>query len=147
MIVRTLMRIDPAPLRVITGEAEPTLLDALPAWAWIAMGVALLIALSLALVRTLGRDRSDRAEASRAFDALARAFGLAPDDRRLITSGARDAGVRPVACLLSSGAFDTVRAASPREFDERFAELRRTLFPHADASEAIALEHLGGRRS
>lgn len=121
-----------APLELVTGEPEVGLLGSVTAWAWIALGVVGLVCVSLMLVRTLGRDRSHRAEAERAFRALAGRERLGAEDRRVLARGARDAAVEPVACLLSLGAFDRVAQSSPAEFGERFAALRARLFPEAD---------------
>ncbi|MEM1424617.1 MAG: hypothetical protein AAGH64_11525 [Planctomycetota bacterium] len=121
------------PLELVTGEPVPGVLALVPAWAWIALGVSVLLSLSVAIVRVLGRDRSHGAEADRAFRKIARRQRLAHEDRRLLSQGARDASLEPVACLLSLGAFERAQHAAPAEFAERFDALRRVLFPEAGA--------------
>ena len=123
-----------APLELVTGEPEQGVFSFVSTWGWIALAAALLIGVSIILVRFLGRDRSHRAEAERAFKKIARANKLSQEDRRLVAQGARDASVDPVACLLSLGAFEQAERSVPAEFVDRFVALRRTLFPEAGAA-------------
>lgn len=120
-----------ARLELVTGDREASFFEVLPLWAWVVVGVGALLVVSLLIVWTLGRDRSPRAEAGRAFRALSRTARLDPSDRRLLERGSRDAAVEPVACLLSVGAFDRVLVHAPGDFTSRLASLRERLFPEA----------------
>lgn len=119
-----------APLRLVTDEPNTSLIALLPMWAWIATGAVLVLAASALIVRFIGRDRSEGAEARRAFERLGKT--VPGGDRRLIASGAKDAGVAPVACIVCVGAFDRLVAHAPAEFRERLLKIRRDLFPEAE---------------
>lgn len=127
-----------SPLRFVTGEPEKGLFDALPLWLWVAIGVALLLIVAFVIVLVLGRDRSHSAEVARAYRTVVRSSPLSKADRRLLASGAKEAAVEPVACLLCVGAFDRVLVGVPQDFAERFSQLRARLFPEASPLERTA---------
>lgn len=119
------------PLRLVTGNEPGPLLERVPTAVWIAIAGGLVLVAAILIVRFIGRDRSETAEAERAYDALARSLGVRKEERRVLRKAARAAELAPVACVLSHSAFDVALSGAPAEERSELARLRASLFPEA----------------